>query len=510
MGWILTLYAVNLLLIMLVLLREARRPSVGLISIVLVTLVPILGFVVYWLLFSPPAVSCRPVKSSAGGKQSLNASFSSSAHTIAHGIRQHAVSSLRESQVDVLQNGQQTFASITEALRQATTSIDIEYYIYRNDPLGQLIIDILIERARVGVHVRFLRDGVGGRELTRRQVADMRRAGIECKTLFPVKFRLLPTLNYRDHSKIVVVDDQVSFTGGINVGMEYLGLVAETGFWRDTHLRLVGSTARDLKAVFESHWQIATTDIVKLSQHREDGERSVRRERFVSHRWAMELGEDFAPGGPLRELLSSAVRSQQGESSMGKSPEDPEGSLQRAFLHTIEGTPGIGTQKIREAYFIALTSSTKSIDIQTPYFLPDSDLIMALKTAVSRGVRVRLLLPTKLDQKVVLYASRTYYGELVEAGVDIYLYQKGIMHAKVTIVDEETAIVGAANYDARSFRLNYEICEVIYSQDVARKLSSQFAEDLAQSSQLTKAEVEARSTLTRLLDQSARLLSPLL
>ncbi len=515
MGWILTLYVVNVLLIVIVVLREARRPGVGLISIVIVALIPILGFAIYWMVFSPLSVSRsrNPVVPHGDAPKPLPDTFSSSAHAIAHGLWQHAVSPLREDHVEVLKNGQETFETITQVLRNAKRSIDMEYYIYRNDPLGQLIIDILVERALGGVHVRFLRDGVGGRELTRHHIRQMREAGIECRMLYPLRFRLLPTVNYRDHCKIVIVDDHESFTGGINVGIEYLGLAPETGFWRDTHLQITGRTALDLKAVFDAHWQIATPDFIAHFTHQRDEvvRRTVRNQPFASSRFAEEFGSELGCDNDVsRETLNRDLGRDGVECVLYPSHDARKDPSHPAFLQTIEGSPSIATQRIREAYFVALTSSARSIDIATPYFLPDADIVMALKTAVARGVRVRLLLPTKLDQKVVLYASRTYYGELLEAGVEIHLYQRGIMHAKVTIVDEETAIVGAANYDARSFRLNYEICEVMYSRDVAGELSVQFAEDLADSIRLVQAELSHRGLVTRLLDQGARVLSPLL
>jgi phosphatidylserine/phosphatidylglycerophosphate/cardiolipin synthase-like enzyme len=157
-----------------------------------------------------------------------------------------------------------------------------------------------------------------------------------------------------------------------------------------------------------------------------------------------------------------------------------------------------------------LTQATKTIDITTPYFVPDEDIIMALKTAVARGVRVRLLVPRQVNQKLVELASFTFYGELLEAGVQIYLYNKGMLHAKSLVIDEEVAEVGAANYDMRSFRLNYEVCEFMYSKDVARDLTEQFERDLNDSVPLQMEDLLQRSPSQRLMQQGARLLFPLL
>nr|WP_254786570.1 phospholipase D-like domain-containing protein [Cytobacillus oceanisediminis] len=184
--------------------------------------------------------------------------------------------------------------------------------------------------------------------------------------------------------------------------------------------------------------------------------------------------------------------------------------MQKAYIHMLEGNPGIPTPVIRQAYFICITQATKTIDITTPYFVPETDIIMALKTAVARGVHVRLLVPRHIVQKSVGYASRTYYGELIEAGVQIYQYNKGMLHAKLMIIDEEIAEVGAANYDMRSFRLNYEVCQVLYSTDVAMELTHQFERDLADSVPLRIEDLLQRSLTERIVEQGSRLLSPLL
>lgn len=181
-------------------------------------------------------------------------------------------------------------------------------------------------------------------------------------------------------------------------------------------------------------------------------------------------------------------------------------------MQTLEGNPEIPTQVIREAYFICLTQAAQTIDITTPYFVPDVDIITAIKAAVARGVRVRLLVPHKMECTTVIVgaASRTYYGDLLEAGVNIYLYKKGILHAKLMVIDGEIAEVGTANYDMRSFRLDYEVCEIFYSTDVARELTEQFERDLTNSVPLCIEDLRQRSRLRRILDQGARLISPLL
>ncbi|WP_312000566.1 phospholipase D-like domain-containing protein, partial [Bacillus subtilis] len=210
-------------------------------------------------------------------------------------------------------------------------------------------------------------------------------------------------------------------------------------------------------------------------------------------KWSAELGSELSTLDDKEMDISGKTR-----------------TLHKAYIHTLEGNPGIPTPVIRQAYFICITQATKTIDLTTPYFVPETDIIMALKTAVTRGVRVRLLVPRHNNQKIVGLASRTYYGELIEAGVQIYQYDKGMIHAKVLTIDEEIAAVGSANYDMRSFRLNYEVCQVVYSADVARELTEQFERDLTDSVPLRIEDLVQRSLTERIVEQGARVLSPLL
>jgi phosphatidylserine/phosphatidylglycerophosphate/cardiolipin synthase-like enzyme len=411
----------------------------------------------------------------------------------------------------VLTNGIETYEKLIKSIQNAQRTIDLEYYIYRDDQIGRRITDLLIERATAGVRIRFLRDGWGSRKFPRRQIIRMMEAGIQCRTFFPIRFPwVMSTLNYRDHCKNVVIDGKEAFTGGINVGDEYTGLKPNVGFWRDTHVQIVGEAAVDLQAVFDAHWNIASPERMKtrtpLNTKVEDTRKHIQGLRHTS--------QNIAPPG--RDTLSEWSAKWGTElgamDSTGVDIVPSTKALQKAYVQTLEGNPRIPTQVIRQAYFICLTQATQTIDITTPYFVPDADIIMAIKTAVARGVRVRLLVPRQMDLSTMIVgaASRTYYGELLEAGVHIYLYNKGMLHAKLMIIDGEIAEVGAANYDMRSFRLDYEVCEVLYSADVARELTEQFERDLTDSVPLHIEDLRQRSRTQRILDQGARLLSPLL
>nr|WP_269758455.1 phospholipase D-like domain-containing protein [Thalassobacillus sp. C254] len=358
--------------------------------------------------------------------------------------------------------------------------------------------DLLIERALDGVYIRFVRDGWGSKKLSKTQIIRMMDAGIECRTIFPLRFpRIFSTLNNRDHCKIVVIDKKEAFTGGINIGFEYTGLKPGVGYWRDTHVRITGEASADLQRIFEAHWNIASPE-----RMRERSRMKTKTEKDRS-RIIPSTSTNLSSMTELSTELGTIDRKDANSVPIGE-------KTHHAFVQTFEGNPEIPTPVIREAYFTALIQATKTIDITTPYFVPDQDILMGLKTAVARGVRVRLLVPRKVNQKPVEYASFTFYGELLEAGVQIYLYNKGMLHAKSMVIDEEVTEIGAANYDMRSFRLNYEVCEFIYSKDVARDLTEQFEQDLCDSVPLRMDDLLQRSPSQRLIQQGARLLFPLL
>lgn len=497
MRWIFWLYCVNTFFLLVVAIREARRPTQALTWLTVGFVLPILGFVGYFITSNPLRIRRERQTPLYSEADKLPDSFSRSSSVIAQSLHQFTVHGLRSTQVQVLTNGSETFARLMESLHDAQRTIDLEYYIFRHDGIGSRMTDLLIERAREGVRIRFIRDGWASRKFPRSEITRMTDAGIECRTMFPVRFPwVLSTLNYRDHCKIVVIDGREAFTGGINVGDEYLGLNPNIGFWRDTHLRVIGEVQSDLQDIFDAHWEIASPERILLRRGSERPQhrlRSIEAPRIAAHSrlstaWDVELA---TLDGATEAELSTA-------------------RLPHAYVQTLEGDPEIPTQIIRQAYFTCITQAEKTIDITTPYFIPDADIIMAIKTAVARGVRVRLLVPHRVVPGVVGPASRTYYGELVEAGVHIYLYDKGMLHAKVMTIDGELSIVGAANYDMRSFRLDYEVCEVIYNIEVARGLIEQFNRDVSDSIPLRVEDVQRRSASQRIREQAARLLSPLL
>jgi phosphatidylserine/phosphatidylglycerophosphate/cardiolipin synthase-like enzyme len=246
---------------LIIAIREVRRPAKAMNWLVIGLILPVIGFGFYLIISNPVLIPRKRLTFPHNDSETLPDSFSHSTSVIAHALRHLTVHGLRSSQVQVLTNGIETYGKLIESLQNAQRTIDLEYYIYRDDHIGRRITDMLVERAASGVHVRFVRDGWGSRKFPQHQIIRMMEAGIECRTIFPLRFpKFMSTLTYRDHCKIVVIDGKEAFTGGINVRDEYTGLKPMVGFWRDTHLRIVGEVATNLQTIFHSHWNIASPE----------------------------------------------------------------------------------------------------------------------------------------------------------------------------------------------------------------------------------------------------------
>ena len=360
----------------------------------------------------------------------------------------------------VLTNGHETFSAIIEEMRKAKHHIHIEYYIVRDDDIGREIKRVLIERARSGVKVRFMYDAVGSWTLSKTYVQDLYDAGIEVARFGPVRLPFLNNkANFRNHRKIVVVDGHVGFVGGLNIGDEYLGNDEKYGFWRDTHLMAKGEAVRSLQLIFLQDWYYSTNH-------------SFLTDKYLS------------PSVPI-------VHNHGG-------------------VQMIAGGPDNEWSVIKNIFFSMIASAKESVWIASPYFIPDEDIFSAIKVAVLSGIDVKLLVPQNPDKKIVWHASRSYFPDLLEAGVEIYQYKRGFMHSKIMIVDNELASIGTANMDMRSFHLNFEVNAFLYRTESVQKLAADFKADLAESQPLHMDVFSKRHLGYRVLESTCRLLSPLL
>ena len=364
------------------------------------------------------------------------------------------------SKTRILTNGTETYTSILKQLRKAKHHIHLEYYIVRDDDSGGMLKDILIQKAKEGVQVRFLYDAVGCWSLARPYIDELRNSGVEIIPFGPIHLPFLnSTFNFRNHRKMIIVDGTIGFIGGLNIGDEYLGLNANYGSWRDTHILVEGEVVRTLQLIFSQDWYYSTN----------------------------------------QSYLSDAY--------MGTSQpvlQEPGG------VQIIAGGPDCEWTVIKNLFFTMINSAEKSIWIASPYFVPDEDVFQALKVAGLSGLDVRILVPKNPDKWVVFHASRTYFSELLEAGVRIFQYNEGFMHSKIVIVDNELASIGSANIDMRSFHLNFEVNALLYRTESTQTLVEDYLEDLEVSQEIQFNVFSNRSLGLKVLESTCRLLSPLL
>lgn len=365
----------------------------------------------------------------------------------------------QDNKVEIFTEGNSKFESLLQAIGEAKHHIHLVYYIVKNDGLGGRLLEALAAKAREGVKVRFLYDQIGSSGLSRRFFRPLVEAGGNVAAFFPSKIPYLNfRVNYRNHRKLAIIDGNIGYIGGLNVGDEYLGLDSRFGDWRDTHLKVQGGGVFQMQMLFVLDWNLSSDNkISDLSFYFP----------AVSH-----------PGKVGMQVVSSG--------------------------------PNNDKEQIKKAYIKMIHAAKQSVWVQTPYFVPDESLMTALKMAALSGVDVRLMLPGKPDHPLVYWASTSYLGELLSVGVKCYLYEKGFLHAKTIVVDGRVASVGTANIDLRSFKLNFEVNAVIYDTATSSKLREIFLADQENSKLLTEEEYRNRPLHKRFLESCARLLSPLL
>lgn len=367
---------------------------------------------------------------------------------------------VRHAELTIFLDGKSKYDALEEAIANASHHVHLEYYIFEPDRFGTRIRDLLVERAKAGVEVRVLVDGLGSSRTQRRFFAPLVDSGGQVRHFNEVSFaRWRPRMmNFRTHRKIVVIDGSVGFTGGMNLtevhSSEFLGEAA----WRDTHLRLMGPAVAGLQRVFLEDWLYAGDDAPNADLYLPGGEHAPLADRLVQ----------IVFSGPDENL-----------------------------------------DAIHKVFFTAIAGATERVQLTTPYFVPDETIQNALAAAALGGVDVVLLVPARGDLPLVSAAAESYYPELLESGVRIFALDEPVLHAKSLVVDD-CAVVGSANTDNRSFRLNFELAAVIHDRAAADELSEAFAKDLAKARPVTREDLDERGFLRRLFSSTARLFSPLL
>ena len=359
---------------------------------------------------------------------------------------------------EIFTTGSDKFESLKNDLRNASESIYLQYYIFQDDRLGKEIAEILMEKAREGLEVKVIYDHVGSFSSKNKFFTRMKEAGVRLHPFFRVTFpQLANRINWRNHRKIVVVDKKIGYIGGMNIADRYLGKQEDGTAWRDTHLRLEGDIVESLLYAFSIDWNFLESDeILKIEPPSQPEEKN-------------DTGMQLLTSGPT----------------------DQWDNLELTYLRAIAG-------------------ATKCVYIQTPYFLPTESLMRALIGTSLANVDVRIMLPIKSDSRMLQYASFSYITQCLKAGIKVYLYEPGMLHSKMMIVDDSFVTTGSVNFDFRSFENNFESALLIYDADLNRRMKDIFFDDLERCRKLTISRWRKRPLLQRQMESILRLLSPIL
>jgi cardiolipin synthase A/B len=478
-----TILTVSLALYALVmtvfLISENRRPQATLAWILVFVFAPVIGGLIYILFgrdrkaFSKQnrllrhdiEANALPLLSPLLSRQDAEIARledeSTSHRKLMMLVRRNSHSALtRHNHVEIQQDAAEFYPSMMKDIEGAHHSIHLQYFIWGADPFTEGLKEILSAKVKTGVEVRLLYDPIGSQaHVGRAYVRDMQAVGIRMAPTSPL-YRL-HTISYRNHRKITVIDGAIGYTGGMNIGQEHLSGGKGFDFWRDTQVRLVGESAAILQAVFMVDWYNAV------------------RENLFSAAYFPTSATESADGDVPVQILTSGPDSQ--------------------------------WAAIRQLYAFMIVSAKQHVLIQSPFFIPDATIAEALRAAALSGVDVKLMVSARPSgNRLPDWAGNTYLADIVAAGVRVFLYEKGYLHAKTISIDSEICSIGSANIDIRSFSINYEINAVFYSEQLAKKLERDFERDLLHCTEFDATGYQKRNAAVRFRDSVARIVSPLL
>ncbi|WP_321424842.1 cardiolipin synthase [uncultured Bacteroides sp.] len=360
-------------------------------------------------------------------------------------------------EVEIFTDGYSKLQALIRELMQAKHHIHMEYYIFENDPVGRLVRDVLIDKAREGVEVRLIYDDVGCWHVPNRFFEEMIEAGIEVRAFLKVRFPVFTSkVNYRNHRKIVVIDGCLGFVGGMNIAVRYIRGF-DWGIWRDTHVMIKGKAVHGLQTTFLLDWYFVDQTLLTSSR--------------------------FFPA----------------LDSVGES-----------LVQIVTSEPTAEWKEIMQGLCLAINSAKKYFYIQTPYFLPTEPLLAALQTAALAGVDIRIMLPEHADATITHLASRSYLKDILRAGVKVFFYQKGFLHSKLMVSDDALCTVGSTNMDFRSFEHNFEVNAFMYDEPTALRMKEIFLLDQRDCISVYLKNWEKRPWRQKVKESVVRVLSPLL
>lgn len=476
-------YIINFLVSLNLVFREKRSIETTVAWILILSTIPVLGFILYIAfgrgiskdnMFKIKEAEDKIIKNNILDTHvKLESTNKFDSTVVAHKDMIYALANSNNAHftdnntVNIYAECNGFFDSLLNELKQAKQYINIQFYIFKDDDIGSEIIDILLDKVKEGVEVRLLYDAVGSRLLTDKSISRLKKGGIKVGAFFPSFMKIVNfNLNYRNHRKIVVIDGNVGFVGGNNIGDEYLGKDCKFGNWRDTHLKLTGDCVRDLNIRFILDWRYTTKENLDLNKYFNDDCATTSCNTTSSN-----IGIQIVSSGPdITEL-----------------------------------------DEIKYGYIKMIQNAKKYVYIQSPYFILDKTLTDTLKIACLSGVDVRIMIPSKPDHPFVYWASCSYAGELLKFGAKLYTYDKNsFLHAKTIVMDDAITSIGTANMDIRSFELNFEVNAFIYASEIAQKQRLIFENDILHSKEITLDLYNSRSMGVKIKESISRLLSPVL
>ena len=460
-------YLITVIGVITVIISENRNPIKTITWIMVLIFLPIIGFVMY-IVFGQNYTKRRFMSKRMYSKIKTRPLAEINPNELTHYPSKYIdlIKLLRNSNqaqllygssVEFFVTGRDKFDALFRDLDKATQHIHIEYYAWDDDVIGNLLKDLLIKKSGQGVKIRVIVDGVGSWRVKNSFYEQMRSAGIEVEEFMKVKFPMFTShVNYRNHRKVVVIDGQVGYTGGMNVADRYIN-GPSWGNWRDTHIRIEGKGVQGLQSVFLIDWFMVSKSLI------------------TARKYFPPL-ENF--GDNIMQVVSSG--------------------------------PYSSAREILQGFMQAIFGAESYIYIQTPYFIPPESLSEALIAASIRGVDVRLMVPRKSDTLLVQLASRSYFKKLLIAGVKVYFYEPGFLHSKLIVIDDALTMIGSANLDVRSFEQNLEVVAFVYNEVTAMRGKVIFVEDQNNSTAIVLREWIKRPVWLRFKESFLRLFTPLL
>lgn len=374
-----------------------------------------------------------------------------------------------DNNVELLVNGQQKFPRMFEEIKNAKETINVMYFIIKSkDQIGKELIDLLSIKAAEGVEVKVLYDALGCLKTKMKDFDSIVNNGGQVQKFLPSTFKTLVEVNYRLHRKMVVIDGKICYTGGINVGDDYLGKYPQITPWRDTSVRVTGTAVNSLQLLFFKDWVFCEKQNKKIKN-------------------PMHLND-------LKEIEVKYFPEAEDKGNMG--------------IQIIECGPDSKYATHKDSYVKMCTSAKKYLYIQSPYFVPDQTLLDAIRMAAQSGIDVRLMLPGIPDKSYVYNVAMSYVEELLEAGVRVYAY-KGFIHAKTIVIDDYVSSIGTTNLDIRSFKLDYEVNTLVYNTNFAVKCRDVFLADIKDSSEFDLINFRKRGTGRYIMESLCRFIAPL-